>query len=797
MWNSQDSALSSHNTSSFIQDSQCSEFSQINTQDMFSQNNSGVQNEMLYHQNSKKMSMYEKWLNKRSLYKKDPQQTGVVESKSQIYNDAANNRITCLSTGNNSSVSSVNKPTAPVKTSHLALKRSLDNSQSITSLESNGLEQMKSAFLDYSIEVKNCLNFIKEKVENVADMSHEQLSLTVTAFLEDIWKNQEKLQKFIEDQNKSKATVTELEKLVAVKDSQISFLQNQLQNANRENSETLSKTIKENIAAFQLQNDQKFEEIFKLIKESFQYQHDQLDKHKTHMEKSLCQHGTLENSFTDTIAELEKKILSEINKFQKSVSLIEKNSKPNSREDFSNLFRTYNKEIMDSLAKYVKQAEKLPSGFKNMFNAQYRELLSTQIKSLKTQIDEIMKVNTSSTNITLAKIQKSVTENNELMIQAVGHNINNTDTCAILELIDERINKFLSSMNDHFHQNNSNTFANNPTKFLHSPGKDPHSKKDSAISSATYLNHQTPFPSLKNNTPSTRPVPSKKYCTRSSGCLTSNSPNIQYAKKCQSSDKILRSNTSNDGCLKGQNWKSMKHDVSSHENYVPDKNSSDMLNATRLNKGKQCMKVSSDELVGYSENLTYLSSTKQKSKNQNTENSIYTRKRSRRNSNFVVEEDMTLVYNSKQNTNSPMHSVYEPPRKSARTEFASNASENANDRMKNQQWLNSRTKPLKLCNSQHLQPFSVKASTQNDKLPYPNLTLSSFITKGFTKNDGYASDTNSCHSSPTISITQMTIKKVNARSPYRERMMPNFYKNHSFQRITSPVPTLLSDINNM
>lgn len=82
------------------------------------------------------MSMYEKWLNKRSLYKKDPQQTGVVESKSQIlYNDAANNKITCLSTGNNSSVSSVNKPTAAVKTSHLTLKRSLENFQSIPSLE--------------------------------------------------------------------------------------------------------------------------------------------------------------------------------------------------------------------------------------------------------------------------------------------------------------------------------------------------------------------------------------------------------------------------------------------------------------------------------------------------------------------------------------------------------------------------------------------------------------------------------------------------------------------------------------
>lgn len=41
--NSQDSAFSSHNMSSQIQDSQCSDFSQVTTQDMFSQNNSGPQ----------------------------------------------------------------------------------------------------------------------------------------------------------------------------------------------------------------------------------------------------------------------------------------------------------------------------------------------------------------------------------------------------------------------------------------------------------------------------------------------------------------------------------------------------------------------------------------------------------------------------------------------------------------------------------------------------------------------------------------------------------------------------------
>ncbi|CAL1545147.1 unnamed protein product, partial [Lymnaea stagnalis] len=83
MWPSQDSALSSYNTSSFKQDSQCSDFSHINTQDVFSQNNSGPQNEVSQ-QSYKKMSMYEKWLNKRSLFKREALASSSFETKSNI-----------------------------------------------------------------------------------------------------------------------------------------------------------------------------------------------------------------------------------------------------------------------------------------------------------------------------------------------------------------------------------------------------------------------------------------------------------------------------------------------------------------------------------------------------------------------------------------------------------------------------------------------------------------------------------------------------------------------------------------
>ncbi|XP_055884008.1 uncharacterized protein LOC106077905 isoform X4 [Biomphalaria glabrata] len=415
MWfhHSQDSAGSSHHPSSYAPDSQCSDFSQINTQDLFSQNSSGPQNEIL---SQKRMTMYEKWLNKKSLLKSQLDKEG-----------KGSNTSTAGSTNNSNKCYSV-----------IESRTSLGGTVSETAgLNRDLLQQIKNSFQDSSKEIRNALGAFKKKLDTNTELSQEQLSQTLSTFLQDVWKHQEQICNMLCEHVKKASSSEELHTKIAVNEKQITLLEEQLLAFQQSGAEKLSKEV-ENVLSSHLSNlDQKLEDLIKYMKQTKEKQEFQSEDYKNCLEKNIKECMNQYGNRNSQMKEIDKKIMTEVADVKEKMEMKLCDLRTKLIEEFQVLFKRQTKDISDTHKQLFKQLNQNIFPLKNL-RSQNNTVIMEHLDTLGTKLEKVVQKCFSSNDWNIPTIQNSITESLHVMLSSLLKQTNNDCISDILQQVEER-----------------------------------------------------------------------------------------------------------------------------------------------------------------------------------------------------------------------------------------------------------------------------------------------------------------------------------------------------------------------
>ncbi|CAL1545148.1 unnamed protein product, partial [Lymnaea stagnalis] len=171
-----------------------------------------------------------------------------------------------------------------------------------------------------------------------------------------IWKQQESLQKLFEEQNKTKVSVVELEKQIAMKECRIAQLEDQLSKSKRDDLDSYSKVVKQLVSSPHLALDHKLEDIIKLIKDTKEEADNHLHEYKQSLE---CYNKHWQKVFgagPSSLRELEKKILDEVKNVQKKFENCLYDVQNELKGEFGILLSVQSKEITDATSQVIKQS---------------------------------------------------------------------------------------------------------------------------------------------------------------------------------------------------------------------------------------------------------------------------------------------------------------------------------------------------------------------------------------------------------------------------------------------------------
>ncbi|BFZ08198.1 hypothetical protein BsWGS_11237 [Bradybaena similaris] len=431
--NSQDSAFSSHMMSSQMTSSQCSDFSQIASQDMFSQNNIGPQVENNSQQGIKKMSMYEKWLSKRSLFRRDPTPSAAAENKTNQHIVTAQplppdniSKHSCYGTSDNT------------------LTRPLIDSN-LKGTERDLLRQVTYAIHDCSTEMKSALCAVTDKLDNVTEMTNDQLAQTLTSFLEDIWKHQEKLQHVLQDQDKSKSVVTELEVKLAKKESQIAALEEQLAQTRKDRTPRFAKAVRCEMQSPQLLLQRKLEEILEWTKDTREQQNQHLNKYLQSMDTHCKQHVNKGHSH-----EAEKRMLAELRKVPDKLECKQRELHAQLTEDIKSCLLVYKADFEDMMRHFIQQyCNQLICGAGEntvLHRASFLDLFKVQVEAVSGTLCDAINNHFIKNNQQLAQLQDTLTQSTQQIKAMVQAGRVDTESIAC---IGHRLDGFQASLKQH------------------------------------------------------------------------------------------------------------------------------------------------------------------------------------------------------------------------------------------------------------------------------------------------------------------------------------------------------------
>lgn len=307
---SQDSAVGSARNSYPLQDSQSSGLSQITTQDLFSQNNCSTRNQI---ETSKPSSMYEKWKSRQAMMKREscmPSQGVAVGQTGLIPGSAAKTPFSGL--GRWDSRSSINSVCSNVGVTSNRGKPDLDDRKL--------MEHMIYVIRDCNNEVKSTVMALMEHLDKMRDVSDDQLSKSMSLFLEKLWAHEEVLKNLIQGQNANRADPHELEINLAKKDAQLSLLEEQLAEAKKGGNQKYTEDLKSEIQSLQFAFMSKQEKCESLIKEGRQHNElvgDLFENVHDQQKKNEVWFKSLKTGMKD----LEKRIISEVSKLIQKMEL--------------------------------------------------------------------------------------------------------------------------------------------------------------------------------------------------------------------------------------------------------------------------------------------------------------------------------------------------------------------------------------------------------------------------------------------------------------------------------------------
>ncbi|KAK7102962.1 kinectin-like [Littorina saxatilis] len=275
-----------------------SEFSQVRTQDLFTQNQAGAgsQSENSF-PTTRKMNMYDKWMSKGAVFKKD--QPG-------------------------------NKPGGR---SQLQLQQQfqLNQNKGKESDDRELLQQVVNIVQDCNKEVKYTLTAVKDKLESHSELTGEKLCDTMKAFLEDIWKHEDKMLQAVQERcqsqdkihelenqlalttSKSKERLHELEKVLVVKDAELKQLHSQLEEKGKPGDlKQMAKAVRQEMLSPQLAVENKLMEILEVTREASEQQSHQLNQYKDTMTAHAKQYNEWKTFNQRLIKDMEKRLQKDI-----------------------------------------------------------------------------------------------------------------------------------------------------------------------------------------------------------------------------------------------------------------------------------------------------------------------------------------------------------------------------------------------------------------------------------------------------------------------------------------------------
>ncbi|XP_025106596.1 reticulocyte-binding protein 2 homolog a-like isoform X2 [Pomacea canaliculata] len=236
------------------------------------------------------MTMYEKWMNRGTLLKRDP----VAERKE----------------GNKSLPAFLTEQQQYNIFQNRAKERD----------EKDLLQQVVSIVQESTKEVKSTLDAVKFKLDSSTEFSGDKFNATLKSFLEDICKHEDRMLHAVEEQRCILTRVHDLEHELAVKTAELKHLQSQQQTQDREeDAKRLARTVCQELHSPNLTVKNKLEEILEVAHETSKQQCQQLNQYKKQMTNQGKQYVESKNANQRLIKDMEKRLLKEITNFCSTV----------------------------------------------------------------------------------------------------------------------------------------------------------------------------------------------------------------------------------------------------------------------------------------------------------------------------------------------------------------------------------------------------------------------------------------------------------------------------------------------
>ncbi|KAH9512704.1 hypothetical protein Btru_037983 [Bulinus truncatus] len=771
MWlsHSQDSTGSSHHPSSYAQESQCSDFSQINTQDIFSQNSSGTQNEI---PQQKKMSMYEKWLSKRTLFKKD----STTDLRPHICKDSRDIVRATSSANNPSGIMEMTSLIAP-------LNPSFGPDRSI-------LEQVKIAFHDSFKEINSTLDVFKQKLDTSTESSHEMLTQTVNKFMQDIWKQQEQFYNLFNQHSKNMPSSEELQKVIYVHERKITLLEDLLSSRQNE-SENLSKIIQDFISSQQLKTDQKLEELLKWLKLTNEKHEHSMDDYKKSLEKTLKEFKNENSKRISHSEQRDKKVMSEISDVKEKME--KKFSDLNTKwvEELQVLLKKQTNIISDTNKQFFKQFNQNIYPLKNL-RSQNNELVIEQCQAMVTNLEKNIKSHLISNDWNISSMQKSITAS---IHQTISMLLKQSQDNCIIQMMQQIENKFLIHLS-HLEQDRMSKCK---------------------IKSSHFINlNKSPEKQITQNSPCSftddggKEKQVKKFHSPVQDALSNRLIGITTSKTEINMEKKTTNDQFQENDVAKLHRKYSKSDVDNYMNDIKIDSVYCEDNKNMKRKSRNNAESSSVESISSSNNYLHKNKMYESNPKSNNRKRKYGENAKEhqfdKNIGMQLNPENLSTYEDKNNCAALGCTVN---KKNYKFQDKNPSSFETIDNVYNRRIESQPQKKLWCENIEKKSFFQQKTiqssfkvhdiSTNHHELAnnFKNFSSKKVSSMGIyssqcSRKKGNITEVSSCSSSPTVSITKVTIKKI--RTPSQKRLIQGRQTSNKQGLNASPAPTMLSDI---
>ncbi|XP_041347512.1 uncharacterized protein LOC121367422 [Gigantopelta aegis] len=285
------------NSSSELSQHSQFDFSQINTQDMFTQHSSGSQPEPHSIFPGKRLSFYDKWKAKLPSQHPVPVNKSLKNCSGPLTSNISEHRQT---------------PTYDVP---FQQQVQMNKAKAKERDERDLLQQVINTVQDCAKEMKFTLHSVKEKLEYQHDHSGEKIEQTISTFLEDLCKYQDKMFESVLERDANSSKVHSLEVDIAAKDTKIITLEKVLEGLQMNCPESVVKAIHVPNQRLELQVQQ----ILDRTKENTDTQTSQFMEHKKLTEQQMKQCDHLYQTQEELLHKIENRVLDEMATLQREL----------------------------------------------------------------------------------------------------------------------------------------------------------------------------------------------------------------------------------------------------------------------------------------------------------------------------------------------------------------------------------------------------------------------------------------------------------------------------------------------